>query len=57
MASASALADLRQALDPRVLLFVGGGGVAAIPEVLMPAGLIQIVGLEGFAAHHPGLRS
>jgi methanogenic corrinoid protein MtbC1 len=57
MASASALADLRQALDPRVLLFVGGRGVAEIPEVLMPAGLIQIVGLEGFAAHHPGLRS
>jgi len=57
MASASALADLRQALDPRVLLFVGGGGLAEIPEVLMPAGLIQMVGLEGFAAHHPARRS
>jgi methanogenic corrinoid protein MtbC1 len=56
MASAQALADLRRRLDPRVLLFVGGGGLAEIPQSLMPGGVIQMIGLEGFAAHRPGLR-
>ncbi len=55
--SAHALSELRRLLDPRVLLFVGGGGLAAIPESLMPAGLIRISGLDGFAEHHPRLSS
>jgi methanogenic corrinoid protein MtbC1 len=49
--SAHELARLRELLDARTRLFVGGSGVADIPEALMPTGLIQIVGLEGFAAH------
>lgn len=56
VASAQALADLRRRLDPHVLLFVGGGGLAEIPQSLMPAGVIQMIGLEGFAAHRPGLQ-
>ena len=47
------LARLRGALDPRTLLFVGGAGLADIRADLLPAGLIQIVGLDGFAAHRP----
>jgi DNA-binding transcriptional MerR regulator/methylmalonyl-CoA mutase cobalamin-binding subunit len=57
MASANALSDLRRLLDPRLLLFVGGGGLAEIPPSVLPAGLIQIIGLEGFASHLPGFRS
>ena len=52
-ATADALTELRRQLDPHVLLFAGGGGLAAIPESRLPGRLIRITGLDGFAAHHP----
>jgi methanogenic corrinoid protein MtbC1 len=51
--SARDLARLREKLDAHTRLFVGGGGLADIPDGLLPPGLIQIDGLEGFAEHRP----
>ena len=55
-ATADALTELRRQLDPHVLLFAGGGGMAAIPEARLPGRLIRLTGLDGFAAHHPERR-
>ena len=51
------LTRLRGALDARTRLFVGGSGLNDIPESLLPTGLIHVVGLDGFAEHHPTRRS
>ena len=56
-ASADALMRLRTLLDPRTRLFVGGGGLEEIPDDLMPAGVIEIVGLQGFAAYRSELQA